>query len=275
MIINHWPSDFRSLYGGVWPRDYFVIDVETTGLDINNDLIVEFGHCLVKNGEVVDRLTVIVDWTKQQGEIADAIEGKLANVTNSMAKAGLQFHIDFERMKKEGRPPSEVFPFYSKMLNTMLDKGVPIVGHNIYNFDEPILINNLRTYDFPKVNFHDNCILDTNGIERANGLGPTPITVPRRNDTLRSYFMRLSTLRVKGLKSNLGDHCFTKYGFDKHGVNKSQMHNASIDAFCVHILMEKFRQGIAPDLPVEETPTKTPIIIHPHALKRYRGQRIN
>jgi len=275
MIVNHWPSSFRNLYGGIWPRDYFVIDVETTGLDINNDLIVEFGHCLIKNGEVADRMTVIVDWTKQQGEIAEAIEGKLASVTDKMAKVGLQFHVDFNRMRKEGKPPGEVFEFYAKMLNTMLSKNIPIVGHNIYNFDEPIFLNNVQRFGFPKVQFNDNCILDTNGIERANGLGPTPMTVPRKNDTLRSYFMRLSTLRVKGLKSNLSDHCFTKYGFDRHGVIKSQMHNASIDAYCVHILMEKFRQGINPDLPVEVETAKSPLVIHPHALNRYRGQRIN
>ena len=83
MIVNHWPATFRKLYGGGWPRDYFVIDVETTGLDLQNDLIVEFGHCLVRNGTVVDRLTTIVDWTKHQSDLADAIEGKLQNVSNA------------------------------------------------------------------------------------------------------------------------------------------------------------------------------------------------
>jgi len=272
MIANHWPAEFRKLYGGGWPRDYFVIDVETTGLDLQNDLIVEFGHCLVRNGAVVDRLTTIVDWTKHQADLADAIEGKLQNVSNAMAARGVQCHLDFQRMKREGKPPEEVFTFYAQMINTLLSKGVPVIGHNIYAFDEPMFLNNIQRFKFPKVTFNDNCIIDTNGIEKANGLGPTPVTVPKPTDTLRSYFMRLNALRIKGLKSNLGEHCFVKYGFDQH-VNKSQMHNASVDAFCVHILMEKFRQLLVPETETETLVAASPAVIHPESLTRYRGQR--
>jgi len=84
--------------------------------------------------------------------------------------------------------------------------------------------------------------------------------------------MRLNALRIKGLKSNLGEHCFVKYGFDQH-VNKSQMHNASVDAFCVHILMEKFRQLLVPETETETLVAASPTVMHPESLTRYRGQR--
>jgi hypothetical protein len=86
--------------------------------------------------------------------------------------------------------------------------------------------------------------------------------------------MRLNALRIKGLKSNLGEHCFVKYGFDQH-VNKSQMHNASVDAFCVHILMEKFRQLLVPETASEAPNASSPAVIRSDALTRYRGQRNN
>ena len=61
MITSHWPATFRQLFGGSLPDTYICCDTETSGFNRTKDVIVQWGHCLVENRKVVERLSVMVN----------------------------------------------------------------------------------------------------------------------------------------------------------------------------------------------------------------------
>ena len=68
---------------------------------------------------------------------------------------------------------------------------------------------------------------------------------PKRDDTLRTYFHRVKYSRVAGCKSNMDEHCYTKYRFkEKHGIDVKDLHCAMVDSYCCHILMQQFASEI-------------------------------
>ena len=68
MILNYWPSFFRAKLGedGMLPRSYCCIDTETTGFHFDQDLVTEWGHVLVVDGVITDRLSLVIDWTDRR-----------------------------------------------------------------------------------------------------------------------------------------------------------------------------------------------------------------
>jgi hypothetical protein len=107
---------------------------------------------------------------------------------------------------------------------------------------------------------------------------------PRPTDTLRGYFTRVQQTRLNGIYSNLDDHCYRKYDFAGKGVDKSKMHGAEMDAYCVHLLLEEYRKAWrdeivpfesgAPTAPFK-VPVPPPTLAFSGAQTRHRGQRVN
>lgn len=245
LIVNYWPSWFRALYGGAWPESYCCVDVETTGFQINQDLITEWGHCLVEGGKVIDRLSLVIDWTDHP-EVPDYwLRGRLASVRTSMQLAGRTCHVSVERMKQEGMKPNKALSFVRDFTDRLKARGVLFVAHNGC-FEEKMLTANFRAFNVGAgFTFGDNGLIDTEAIEKASQATGNTRMHPQAKDTLRSYFHRVKYTRVNGLKSNLDEHCFNKYQFfEKYGIRKEQMHGAEMDSYCCHILMREYARMI-------------------------------
>lgn len=285
MIVNYWPSWFRALYGGSWPDSYCCVDTETTGYLANEDVVTEWGHCLVENGEVVDRLSLVIDWSDRETPPDFWLRNRLYKVQQQMEFAGKTCHMNYPRMKAEGMKPEKAFPFILKFTEMIKRKGIPFVLHN-HNFDEKMLSANFLQFKFAKGFSFGDKLLDTEAIEKATQIPDNARVHPKRSDSLKDYFLRVKYTRVNGLKSNMDDHCYAKYKFkEKHGIDKKELHGARTDSYLCHILMQEFGALITdpqtpPVYPTEDTKASRkpdrkpgPAQTQVPGLKRIRGQR--
>lgn len=284
MIVNYWPKWFRALYGGTWPKTYCCVDTETTGYSPADDVITEWGHCLVEDGEIVDQLGLVVDWTGRTTPPDYWIANKLERLRKGFELQGKTSHMSYERMKDEGMPPDEAFAFIKEFTDRLKARNVPFVLHN-HNFDEKILSANFLQFTKCKGFTFGDMLIDTECVEKATQLAENERCHPKKNDSLRDYFHRVRYTRVAGVKSNLDDHCFTKYKFAERGVDPESMHGAKTDAFCCHLLMESFSKLITevqpppiyPTADTKESRKANPRLVLPAAKttvrKRVRGQR--
>jgi DNA polymerase III epsilon subunit-like protein len=250
-IVNYWPEWFRALYGGSWPVDYCAIDVETTGLDPGLDVITEWGHCLVRDGEVQEQVTLVLDWTRHKTVPDDWLRGRLKTAQRQIELAGGTFSMSYERMQAEGRRPEEALSFIRDVLARVREAGIPFVAHHA-SFDEQMLDGNFAGFCIADgFRYDDNGFFDTAAIEKANQLVGDRRVHPLPGDTLRSYFQRVQQARSPGVRSNLDRHCYQKYRFgEKHGIARQEMHSALTDALCCRLLMEEYRALLLPGAPL-------------------------
>ncbi len=286
MIVNYWPNWFRQKYGGGWPKSYCCIDLETTGYSFAQDVVVEWGHCLVENGKVVDQLSLVVDWTDRHTPPEHWLDNQMRKCKQGMELAGKKYQHSLARMKEEGMKPEKAFDFIKKFTDTIKQKGIPFVAHNGF-FDEKMLSGNFLQFKFGNGFTLGDRYIDTEGVEKATQIPNNERVHPRTNDSMRDYFTRVKYTRVTGLKSNMDEHCFTKYKLgEKYGISKNDLHGAKMDSYCCHLLMQEFGELITdpvtpPIYPTADskaarkppsTQTQRPIM-DMSGSKRVRGQR--
>lgn len=245
-IVNQWPQWFRDRYGGEWPQNYVAIDVETTGFERAKDVITEWGHCLVQDGKVVDRLQVIFDWTNHPIVQDEWIRARLNKLRQGMEMSGRISQISYSRMKEEGVRPEKALAFIADFTRELQAKKTLFVLHGGL-FDEEML-DNLLDDGF---SFGDDGWIDTECLEKATQLPLDPRVQPQRDDTLRTYFKRVKHARLKigerHLKSSLDEFCFAKYDFvNRFGIRRDELHEAYVDAYATHLIMEEHRPLIRP-----------------------------
>jgi len=99
-----------------YPDSYAVYDTETTGIDIKTAEIVELAAIVVSKGVVVNRKS----W--------------LIKPSTPMTEENMQIH-GIRNEDVEGKPSiSEVLPEFCALV-----KGLPLVGHNISRYDNPLI----------------------------------------------------------------------------------------------------------------------------------------
>jgi hypothetical protein len=248
MIINHWSESFTQLYGGRFPDSYFCFDVETTGFSRDRDVVVEWGHCLVRNRQPVDRISVIINWfgSGLLGPDGDEwLSTQLRKVKRRMELNGRSFHVTEEVMRERGVSPHKVLPWLLDLLDEIREQSMMFVSHNGWNYDYEMLQAHFRDFVDEEWELGDNQMFDTGAIEKATLIVAEEhdtSVLPRADDTLKSYFKRIAYRRAPGIKWNLDGWCVQKYDLvEKHGVDVSQTHSADYDAWLLHLLMEEFR----------------------------------
>lgn len=130
-----------------YPRDYCVLDIETTGLDKNRDEIIELAAIRTKNGEQVDSYSTLV---KPHNPLPQSIT-ELTGITNEM-------------VQKDGVTIAQAL----KMLINFIGDDT-IICHNAA-FDQGFLnIASQRTEQKHLDNkCHDTCIMARRHIEELN-----------------------------------------------------------------------------------------------------------
>lgn len=264
-IVNFWPAWFRSLFGGKWPDTYCCMDLETTGYSFDRDVITEYGHCLVEDGVVKDRLSLIIDWTDHNVIPMHWLTERVSSLQRQMDMAGRVCHTSIEKMRTEGMKPKPALEFIRDFLGTIADKSIPFVLHGGM-FDEKMLSGNFIGFEIAKgFSFGDNGWIDTEGVAKASQIPDNARCHPRRNDTLREYWHRVKYTRVNGIKSNMDEYCFERYKLgERYGIRRDDLHQAEVDSYCCHLLMQEFAKEIV-DEPM--TPPVFPTADHKESRK--------
>lgn len=287
MIANYWPDWFRAqvFQNGAWPTTYCAVDTETTGYSPHEDVVTEWGHVLVEGGEVVDRLSLVVDWSNRDVPPDHWLRNRLRLVKEGMAAQGKTCHMSYELMTAQGMKPEKAFEFVRRFTDRIKARNVPFVLHN-HGFDEKMLAACFIGFKFgPGFTFGDR-VVDTAAIEKASQVPDNPRFHPRRDEPPRKYFARVNHTRVTGLKSSMDGHCFPKYGLaQKHGISPTDLHAAETDAYCCHLLMQEYGRLVTePVAPPVYPSADTRAARAPHrpappppspagGLRRIRGQR--
>lgn len=108
-----------------YPDTYVVVDLETTGLDVNTCEIIEIGAVKVVNGEAIDTFSALVKPSSPIPSDATSIN----HITNRMVK-------DSPKLKT-------VIPEFIEFVCDM-----PLVGHNAFNYDAKVLEQQFSRYKY-------------------------------------------------------------------------------------------------------------------------------
>jgi hypothetical protein len=238
MIINHWLKMFQDLFGG-FPRDYTVLDIETTGPDAAADLILNIGHVIVEDGQVVQQLDAFLDWTREGRVNQQWLINRMEDTRQAMASRGREYKMSYDLIRTRGEDPIGILQAYHSLLKEQQASKYAFVMHNGYNFDAPRLCNHFKRWLGLDLSFGPNEIWDTGMIEKASQLQ----SIPDRNDTMQSWSKRVGGIRAKGVMWALDAHCVPKYNFaTRYNLDESEAHGAGYDAYVTHLLFEEFRQ---------------------------------
>ena len=207
--------------GGALPSDYLVFDTETTGVNTNNDFILQFGFSFVVNRQVFATIGQILN---RRGVAISPEAMKVNGITPA-------------RMEKEGVAVESYLPAILETFRANQAKGRMVVGHNIAAFDIPILTREAKLLSLQSIAFGPNEVLDTGCFVKAAQLGLSL----NADETLMSFYKRVSVIRAKGVYWSLERHCFDAYNLSKYGLKKENLHGADKDCEATHFLLEELR----------------------------------
>lgn len=209
---------------------YAVVDLETTGLDCWDDLIIEIGICVVKPGESPATDSVLV-------KIDRPLPGKITRLTG----------ITDRDLQSRGRSIDDALAWFVERTGRL-----PLVGHNVIRFDRAFLLEAARVHrrsveegyhprrvidevdDLPSWRF-----IDTAGLYRGYKLGD----YPRPGESHRDYVQRILNLRAPGLRYSLSAAC------QDLGISTTRVraHRAHGDVVQTQKLFEKLRELNPPE----------------------------
>jgi len=201
-----------------YPDSYVVFDFETTGLDPKTCKIVEVAALIVKNGEVVDQYTAILNHDIDIPEQASAVHG-----------------ITREKAKADGIDPKKAIETLLEIIDGYGTDDLCTVTHNGHKFDIPFLvetINALKIETFPS--FEDrliNSCVDTAVLVKAKKLD-----MKRKwNESFADFGKRVMNTFAKGVYFNI-KQCCTDFGIDQ---SKVTLHRAGGDVEMTNEIYKK------------------------------------
>lgn len=230
---------FQKQFGEALPRTYCAWDTETTGFDKSEDLIIDIGHCLVRDSVVVHRMSAVLDWTQLPEYISeDWLDKKLANVRKHLSEDGRVWPYDVAYLKENGKNPLEVLQLYYDLFNDLQTNKGFFIGQNVYNFDAKMLAHHFKEWLGKDFNFDPNIMFDVGLVEKASFTGQLPFA----DEPVMQFFNRVAGYRVRGLRWNI-QTCLERYDLIKeHDLDIKELHGAAADSYACHLLYEKLRE---------------------------------
>jgi DNA polymerase III epsilon subunit-like protein len=256
-----------------FPNNYMVFDLETTGLEPRRDLAMQIGFCLVKDGVPVEKMGVIIDWTKLPSFLPKTkyqlFREKLEKVKHHVefkngVPTGKKYQISFERMQDEGVHPITALELFHDLFVETRKQRRFFIAHNGYHFDVPFMEGHFdvflgaRAKEFnieerPPFYFADNELFDTGMVEKGSQCQMSPWS----NDTVRSWSLRTHNERIRNVRWALDTACVPRYGLkEKHNLDLDSAHDAGFDCYVCHLLFQEYLRikdgGKEPD-PIYQT----------------------
>jgi DNA polymerase III epsilon subunit-like protein len=194
----------------LYPKEYCVFDFETTGLDPHTCKILEIGALKVRPGQPDEQFSRLINWGIPVPENITQITG----IT--------QAEID-----EKGIDPDTARNEFQAFI-----VGLPLIGHNIRNFDLNFLA---QFFGFDSEDW-DNYLqnyLDTAAMYKAKKLG----TDRHWDETFNDFAERVLNTRSY-VKFNVGIAC-EELGIDKSGLTQ---HRAMADVILTNEIFKKLTQ---------------------------------
>ena len=236
-VLNNLKQVVRMHNGELLPDDYLCVDLETSGFDRKRDVILQYGHCLVENRQVVERLSVVINWFESDVP-AVWLEERIRKTARAMELEGKAFHLTAEKVRA-GVPPVQALPQIMEIIKAYRDSKVMLVMHNGLNFDVEMLQSAARTDLGYELEFGAEDVFDTGVIVKASQIKDYMLTVPLAGETFRDYQVRINGFRTPGIHWSLNNFCVEFFGL---AIDPAGGHDADQDAYALHLLMEKFRE---------------------------------
>lgn len=192
----------------IYPKNYCVFDFETTGLDPHTCKILEIGALKVREGQPDEQFTRLINWGIPVPENITQITG-----------------ITQEEIDKDGIDPDTARNEFQAFI-----VGLPLIGHNVRNFD----LNFLAQFFGMTGEDWDNCLqnyLDTAAMYKAKKLG----TDRHWDETFNDFAERVMEVRAYGVKFNVGIAC-EELQIDKTGLAQ---HRALADVILTNEIFKR------------------------------------
>lgn len=239
-ILRQWSDYFRDVYHDVLPRDYMCFDCETTGLR-REDIPVEIGHVIVRDCQIVQQGSFVLDWTSHPKMPRDWLGERLRETAARMRERGLQYRFTPELLQSEGVDANRVLRFYRDLFLRNRGATAFFVGHNSWFCDAPLLEACFREFLQEDFQFDENEMFDTGGMEKACLLG----ILPEKGETMKKYFMRVRHAYAPGTHWNI-QACVERHGLQqRHSLDTSALHGAQYDSYVTHLIFEEHRGEIS------------------------------
>lgn len=195
----------------LFPRDYIVWDLETSGLDPLNNHILEVAVAVVRADIVVDSWSSLLKFDGEIDPRAQEVHG-----------------ISKEMCNTEGAPAIDVL---SRLIEYIRSSEAHVT-HNGTKFDIPFLYNALKSLGSGVTEESLTVThIDTAALYKSNKMGSRK----RWRETLHDFSVRTLNERVAGLKYNVGA-CCDDLGISREGV---EQHRALADVLLTNQIYTK------------------------------------
>lgn len=218
----------------------------------------DFGWCIVRDGEVEDRGYFLLDWTMRPEYVTrDFLELKLNMLDRVYAWKNLEYMYSIARLQSEGRDPVWVLKFMAELFKMNREAGAKFVGHNAIAFDSKLAVKSLLEFADVSWAWHQDEIVDTGVLEKVIGCldyaDPAKQLSPKPGESLFKFSKRAAAANRPGVKWNVAE-CVERYGLcESHDLCLDQLHGAGADAYACHLLVESHRKGTTLDVRKRKT----------------------
>jgi DNA polymerase III epsilon subunit-like protein len=224
------------------PGDYLVVDLETTGVDLAKDLIVQIGHCLVRDNRIIDNGSVVLDWHRVPLIEPAWLEERMVQTRNYVEydkegqPTGRRYRFTPQRLRTVGVDPPEVLRFYMEWLLELRQQGYFFIAHNGFHFDCALLERHFaRLFESP-FRFEDREVFDTGMVVKAFQAG----LYFHPGESPRDFANRVRPLRLKGIRWALDSFCVPYFKLDeKYQMDTNDSHEACWDVRATHLLFQE------------------------------------
>jgi DNA polymerase III epsilon subunit-like protein len=238
MDASLWFRDWAVHYDG-FPDDYLVIDVESTGPCIEQDLVIQVGWCKVVNRKPVENSGIILNWDRSPLVDTNWLRKRIDSTAKYMEEQrGKTYPWSYDALQ-EGERPVAALSRFMDILTEARDTEQLVVAHNGVCFDLPVLTRHFRRYLKINYQFHPDEIWDTGAMEKASQIQELLCYGEQAGDFAYRLVLRSNDY---GVRWNLHDHCVPKYCLDERfELDLQKSHTAPFDAFITHLLFEEYR----------------------------------
>lgn len=277
MTPGQWLVELQSRLGySIFPDDYIVVDVETTGRVFYgangsytpgnhgyHDLITQIGHCIVRGGEVKHSAGVVLDWSREDTRELHEFEAmqdprwladQLDFLERVFAEKGRTYQVPLSKMKDEGESPIKILQGYYDLFIESREKGLKFVGHNAWGFDAKMIMYHFRHYLGKSFKWKSDEIIDTGMIEKAiQDADNENISLPWPTENLKTWSRRIANSPRAGIRWNLDQHVVNKYNLvERFGLNMEEAHDAGFDCYLTHLLLSTFKTAYEAEVGSEQ-----------------------
>lgn len=215
------------------PKDYTAVDLESSGLDVDRDYVLQLGWCRVEDCKSVENAGVCLNHAANMSPTElNILDHRLATTAESMQSRGNQYTWDMKRVRAGDPPKEAVAKFIAACSGSEY-----VVSHYGTAFDYPMIDRLCRMVSgegLPELG--SGRLIDTAVIYKAAAAKFRP----RPNESIASATARV--LAIRGSIKFSMSTCIDNLGLVKSGVVARRAHDAIYDSWLCSLVYESLRK---------------------------------